>query len=408
MAQSTFAGIFRCQLFQRYIPEKTRVLLSTVKHFNEQYVPEPYNNRNNPNAENLQGLRSRTKTMELSGVYHYKDTNESARVDLAIKQCPMLGEAGVDISKSAQCRKDDKSKYINGKDFATRLRSQFGGKFDKQVWKSIENGLFACGYNGGHEETGDLSRRRDKRKEMSVKEFNATNPSDPWKQGLNTSNSWRTHTAQKMIQGIEDERLAMEKAYCKIVTKDEANQDEPVPTSSEQPISEAMIDSGLSSIPEKNESSIVPNNPAILASQLKPFLATSKSDTRFRNSTLITPMLQIRARTHENAAFNSGLHNKQRIYKKSLEQYYFESGIHPMKTADRAAQSLKSLSISSARILKDQISFKHWTSDLNMPLESMEAQMREIKKVKTPLDNIVQNRGARLKLKIKTKKSNHH
>ncbi len=79
-----------------------------------------------------------------------------------------------------------------------------------------------------------------------------------------------------------------------------------------------------------------------------------------------------------------------KLYKKSLENYYFEYNSHPMKTVreEREQNKWRQMSMSSTQIMREQMSCRHWTSDFNSNIGNVEAHLREMFRVKTPLENL--------------------
>eukprot|EP00826_Nyctotherus_ovalis_P002679 TRINITY_DN10540_c0_g2_i1.p1 TRINITY_DN10540_c0_g2~~TRINITY_DN10540_c0_g2_i1.p1 ORF type:complete len:415 (-),score=92.83 TRINITY_DN10540_c0_g2_i1:73-1317(-) len=324
---------------RKYIPEKNRILLSVGRYFNEHYIQEPYN-ENAPNIKKYTWLKPRDRPMELAYTNSYKKCDENNRVNSAIEDHPFLGET-VDsrLITNPVWRHPNVKKFMSTDGFATRLRTQFKGKFDDQAWNVHKNFAFQCKYKGGFEETGDLNRKRDKSRELSPQTFNAVNPEDTWKNRLNTSISLRTHKAEKAMREAAGDGL-----------------------------NESKKESfGRLRLPGMSSLSRV----QALSSQKTP-PASAKEDAK--------------------------------LYKKSLENHYFEYNSHPMKTevAEREEAATKNLSISSARIFKGQLTTKHWTSDFNKEIDAA-FELRQLNRIKTPLENFFPKDGLLSKSSTRSK-----
>jgi hypothetical protein len=345
----------------RYIPEKNRILLSMGKYFNGHYIQEPYN-ENAPNIKKYTWLKPRTKPKELAYVNSYKKCDENSRVNEAISEHPFLGETTDSrLITNPIWRHPNTKKFMSTNGFVTRLRTQFKGKFNDQAWSIHKNFAFLNKYKGGFEETGDLNRKRNKSREVSPKDFSAVNPEDTWKNRLNTSISLRTYKAEETIREV-----ARENGIFIHDTDTKSNR---------------ML-SKKGSFGESNELLKVPGTSSMMPSltartQNKMSLTTSKSPSSRDNI---------------------------KLYKKSLENHYFEYNSHPMKTivSERKEAETKNMSISSARIFKGQLTSKHWTSDFNKCIDAA-FELRQLDRIKTPLENFYPRNNLLSKLSLRSK-----
>ncbi len=81
-----------------------------------------------------------------------------------------------------------------------------------------------------------------------------------------------------------------------------------------------------------------------------------------------------------------------KTYKKSLEQYYFVSSMHPMRQSrDQKTQAYWSqLDTSASKILREQLSHDHWKSGFRRDVGDIAMKLRESRNVKTPGENFPQ------------------
>ena len=151
------------------------------------------------------------------------------------------------------------------------------------------NSLSLNKYTGGYNEIGVLLRKRNKRKEISAKEFNAMNPIDTWR---DSSCSWRTYTAQKMLISLRESTALKLKNIPSKINK-----------------------------MEKSDDCLTMKNDYILNSSKKSLChhKVSNSNTDFSlisPKSLISNLNLITEKDYQRLIANK---NKQKIYKKSLE-----------------------------------------------------------------------------------------
>jgi len=230
--------------------------------------------------------------------------------------------------------------------FVTRLRTQFKGKSDDQAWDVHKNFAFLNKYKGGFEETGDLNRKKNKNREVSPKNFSAVNPEDTWKNKLNTSISLRTYKAEEAMREVTRE-----------------------------------------SAPFMYENSTKSNQ---MLSKKESFCGSNELLKARGTSSIAMPSLTARTQHKMSLISNKSPSPKDNIklYKKSLENRYFEDNSHPMKTvvAGREEAEIKNMTLSSVRIFKDQLSTKHWTSNFNKDIDAA-FELKQLNKIKAPLEN---------------------
>ena len=285
--------------------------------------------------------------------FTYKKVDDNSRVTEEISKHVCLGD-GMDPKQIfyPTWRSPNQKKFMSPDGFVHRLRTKFSGEYDKQAWDIPQNNIFMCKYQGGYSETGDISRKRNSEAEISEKCYNSTNPVDPWKYRLEKSTTWRTHLAQKSLNKI----INPTKTYKNLKDDNELN---------ELSITPNMQNDALSS----KKTLIIKN----------PIPGTTKASRM--------PLLKSYNPREETA-------NSQRsikLYKKSLENHYFEFNSHPMKTviSEKAENDMKNLSISSINILKSQLSTRHWTSEFNSNID-VESQFKQMKDMKKPIENLHQ------------------
>ena len=130
--------------------------------------------------------------------------NESERVQNEINKNNCEFEP-LEIKVVSEFRNNDKKKYLTSKGFSLRLRTKFN---NIQAWKCVEQYPLREEYKGGFEETGVISRKRNKEKELSS-DFILTAPGDIWKNLRNKSITLRAHANNKALMEMKqrfDER----------------------------------------------------------------------------------------------------------------------------------------------------------------------------------------------------------
>jgi len=80
---------------------------------------------------------------------------------------------------------------------------------------------------------------------------------------------------------------------------------------------------------------------------------------------------------------------EMKLYKKSMENYYFTTNSHPARD-DREQRGQKfwsQFNFSSTQILKQQISHEHWASGFNEAIADVGQKLKMARNSKTPLEN---------------------
>jgi len=426
-----------------YIPEKTRILLSTSKYFQEHYIQEPYNG-NAPNISKAKWLRERSKPMELSKIQKYKDVDENSRVQKAIGDAKFLGDP-IDGYRVAEpiWRPIDKTKYMNKKGFVTRLRTTFSGKYDAQVWETVKLSSCPNEFKGGFSEIGEVTRKREKEKEISTRCFSAANPVDTWKNRLNTSCSWRTHAAESVLKEIREE--AMQKSIMQKTTRTfereikkakegiesrgsnnvSEQQEIKEETKEEQKMPEIKAEDQNLAVPlpvtklEMPKVNLIsaensPGSPVTPENESSP-AEGSRASYHEKSSPHASPKVSPRLSANhpvvivKEGTLSAMSKTRPKFYKKSLDKHYADFNVHPMKSvvSERDLQCLKNLSASSARIFQAQQTFKHWTSGFKSRLENIPEQIKQLRRVKTPLENLIPRQNKELLQKFSITKLKH-
>ncbi len=254
----------------------------------------------------------------------------------------------------------------------------------------MEDYALRCEYRGGAEETGKFCRERDKAKEISKRCFSSASPQDLWRERLNKSTSIRKYMSDIAMEEMEREELKGRKPS---VTEG-TNSPQKMMQLREGEKSQEMLSVYDNVIEEKKEE--------------------HETDSRRRASTSVKPGdRRLRAKVIRNRKWqynkmnrrdrtgsvtkgtegeSNGPRNEAKIYKKSLENFYFVTNSHPMREAreGRQREFWSQLDMSSTQILKQQLSHEHWRSEFGEGVGDVAQRLKEIRNVKTPIENFRQ------------------
>ena len=225
----------------------------------------------------------------------------------------------------------DKNKFLTKKGFNSYLRKNFNGTHDKQAWECIKEYSLGDEYKGGLEEVSKLGHNRNKQKEIGP-EFISTNPRDTWKNRVIQSNSLRNQMSNTMIKKFEKEPKQRMKTYSN--EKNEEN-------NNELPYTEPTLYSWFINHP---------------ANQVKPITACP------RNIQTVSCKHRIR------------------LYKKSLESHYFESGTSFVKEINNEKQ-IKEINKTSRK------HSSQWTTEFNESISEINRKHSMERNIKTPATN---------------------
>jgi len=362
---------------RKYVPEKTRVLLTTTQYFHGHYIQEPFNTAS-PNIQKGRWLRPRNKPTEIGDHMTYKEVNEIKRVQDSVNEIKVCGEP-IDPKQLTQpeWRQANRARFLTKKGFDLRLRTKFAGKFDRQVWKTREEYALGCEYKGGYEETGNICRGREKNKEVARKCFDSASPRDTWYDRLNQSTSIRKYISDKVLEQIEANKQRLHSMI-------------DIPTSPTK-----VIDGTNENLFREGTTSSIPDYERI-DEKKEEHDHDEKCHKRAVTSTNPGGLKPEELRSVKTGYFRPLLAKKYsiprpetKVYKKSLENHYFVNNASPAKDALNKRSELQwtHLNLSSTHIIKQQLTNDHWTSEFNGGMQEVIQKLKEDRNIKTPAEN---------------------
>eukprot|EP00826_Nyctotherus_ovalis_P018867 TRINITY_DN15722_c0_g2_i5.p1 TRINITY_DN15722_c0_g2~~TRINITY_DN15722_c0_g2_i5.p1 ORF type:complete len:258 (-),score=27.74 TRINITY_DN15722_c0_g2_i5:106-879(-) len=224
-----------------------------------------------------------------------------------------------------------KNKSSRKQQFNIRLRQKFGERLDEQAWKTFDECPLREEYKGGFEETGNLDRKRDKRKELS-KNANLADKVNTMKKNLTQSTSIRQFISQNAINEITRNSL------------DQAHQ---------------TIKAG-SFGDKRNEEK-------------------SREEAYFNTYTTLFTITKPETSATSNIKPLSAFHSRPKIYKKSMEDRRL------MGKMKRTAHNRRNGSFHIT--VKEQVPHAHWMAGTNTNFDNVNRLLKEDRRIKTPADN---------------------
>ena len=153
-------------------------------------------NNQAPNINNLAWIRPRKQNKDIGGHMLYNYHNAKQNIVESINNHP-IDQSPINSERIFN------PKWRNPNSFKFMTKKGFNTKIKsfsatETAWNKIENDGFKEKFDGGYHITGNLTRKRTKSKEVSKDDFKPIMPSDKiFYQRKMTSNSLRTLTAQK-------------------------------------------------------------------------------------------------------------------------------------------------------------------------------------------------------------------
>lgn len=261
----------------------------------------------------------------------YKEVADNERVMQSISRTEYVSEP-VNTKMLANPEFRTVENMPNGKpQFNIRLRQKFGGRLDEQAWKTFDECPLREEYKGGFEETGNLDRKRDKKKEQN-KSANVADRANAMKKRLTQSTSIRQFASQNAINEITQNSLG------------HAHQ-----TIKASPCGDKRDE-------KKSREEAYFNTYTTLFTATKPGTSASSNIKPF-----------------------SAFHSRPKIYKKSLEDRRL------MGRNKRTAHNRRNGSFHIT--VKEQVPHAHWMAGTNTSFDDVNRLLKEDRRIKTPADN---------------------